>query len=434
MKRLVSLRATAAVSAVTVLALTATACGGVGGSASGTDKPVTVWSIQNDTLNPVQKQSISSYNTQRKAKVTVKTFDNDPYKEKLKTSLGSAGSPDIFQNWGGGNLAQYVKAHHVADLTGKLSTDFKNQFLPSVLAGGTVDGKVYGVPMEGVQPVALFYNKDVFKKAGIETPPATWKDLLKDIDKIKAEGITPIALAGTQAWTELMWLEYLLDRVGGPQAFADIEAGRAGAWDNAAVQTSLTMIRDLVDRGAFGKKYGTVNQDAGGTNALLSQGKAGMLLMGSWEYADMLSTAPKFMKENKLGWSTFPTVAGGVGDANNIVGNPSNYFSVTESSKNTSGAVDYLSRTLAQPSYIADLLSIGHVPAIAGIKGQLMGAPNPEYTGFIYDMVANAPTFTQSWDQALDPDTSGLMLANLQKVFNRQMTPKQFVQSMDAAG
>ncbi|MFI0937595.1 extracellular solute-binding protein [Streptomyces sp. NPDC021020] len=433
MKRLVSLRATAAVATVTVLALTASACGGIGGGASGSGGPVTVWTLSNDALNPLQQQSITAYNARQKAKVTLKTFDNDPYKEKLKTSLGSSDSPDIFLNWGGGNLSEYVKAGHVADLSGRLSTDFKNEFLPSVLAGGTVDGKVYAVPMEGVQPVALFYNKDVFEKAGIDAPPATWKALLDDVDKIKAEGITPIALAGSQSWTELMWLEYLLDRVGGPQAFQGIEAGKAGAWDNAAVKTSLGMISDLVDRGAFGKKFDNVNQDAGGTNALLSQGKAGMLLMGSWEYADMLAAAPKFVNAGKLGFTTFPTVAGGVGDPANVVGNPSNYFSVTETSDNKSGAVDFLTKTLDRPSYIADLLSIGHVPAIAGIKGQLMGGVNPEYTGFIYDMVANAPTFTQSWDQALDPDTSVLMLANLQKLFNKQMTPDEFVHSMDSA-
>jgi raffinose/stachyose/melibiose transport system substrate-binding protein/xylobiose transport system substrate-binding protein len=434
MKRFVSLRATAAVATVTVLALTATACGGIGSDASGTDSPVTVWALQNDALNPVQQQSIASYNTQRKAKVKLRIYENDPYKAKLKTSLGKSGAPDVFLNWGGGNLSQYVKAGQAADLSSRLSKDFTDEFLPSVLAGGTVDGKVYAVPMEGVQPVALFYNKDVFADAGIEGPPATWKDLLKDIDKIKANGVTPIALAGSQAWCELMWLEYLLDRVGGPQAFADIESGKPGAWDNAAVLTSLTMIRDLVDHGAFGTKYGKVNQDAGGTNALVSQGKAGMLLMGSWEYADMLAAAPKFVKAGKLGFGPFPTVAGGVGDPKNVVGNPSNYFSVTETSTNKEGAVDFLTHTLDQPSYIADLLSIGNVPAIAGIKGQLMGALNPDYTGFIYDMVADAPTFTQSWDQALDPDTAGLMLANLQKVFNKQMTPKEFVASMDSAG
>ncbi|SHM34098.1 carbohydrate ABC transporter substrate-binding protein, CUT1 family [Actinacidiphila paucisporea] len=428
MKRFATLRTAAAVAAVTALALTASACGsGSGASGSGT---LTVWSLQNDTLNPVQQSSVASYNAAHHAKVTMKTFVNDPYKAKLQTGLGGAEAPDVFLNWGGGNLAEYVKAGNVADLSTRLDSGFRKEFLPSVLAGGTVGGKVYGVPMEGVQPVALFYNKTVFAAAGIKEPPASWAQLLTDIDRLKARHITPIALAGSQSWTELMWLEYLLDRVGGPRAFAAIEAGKAGAWQDPAVATALSMIRDLVDRGAFGKKYSTLGQDSGGANALLSSGKAGMELMGSWAYADLLTTAPAFVKAGKLGWTTFPTVPGGKGDPRNVVGNPCNYFSVTERSADKSGAVDFIEKTVAQPSYIADLLSIGHVPAIAGIKGQLMGGVNPEYTGFIYGMVADAPTFTQSWDQALAPDVSAEMLTDLQKAFNRLMTPKQFVQAM----
>lgn len=428
MNRFATLRTAATVAAVTALALTASACGS--GSGAGGSGKVTVWSLQNDSLNPVQKQSIASYNTAHKASVTLKTFINDPYKQKLQTGLGGADAPDVFLNWGGGNLAEYVKAGNVTDLSSRLDSDFKAEFLPSVLAGGTVDGKVYGVPMEGVQPVAFFYNKDVFAQAGIKEPPATWKQLLTDIDKMKAKHIIPIALAGSQSWTELMWLEYLLDRVGGPEAFTAIEEGKPGAWDNPAVATALGMIRDLVDRGAFGKKYSTVGQDSGGAYALLAGGKAGMELMGSWAYADLLTATPSFVKTGKLGWAPFPTVPGGKGDPKNVVGNPCNYFSVAQKSHNKDGAVDFIESTVDQPSYIADLLSIGHVPAIAGIKGQLMGGINPEYTGFIYGMVADAPTFTQSWDQALPPATAAKMLTDLQKVFNKLMTPRQFVQAM----
>jgi raffinose/stachyose/melibiose transport system substrate-binding protein/xylobiose transport system substrate-binding protein len=433
MKRLVTLRAAMAATLCTLLALTGSACDLFGGGdGGGTDSPVTVWGLQNDALNPLQRQTVKTYNTVHSAHVTFKDFDNDPYKAKLKTGLTGPKAPDVFLNWGGGNLAHYVKEGKVLDLTKKLSDQFKADFLPSVLAGGEVDGKLYAVPMEGVQPVALFYNKKVFKEAGISKPPATWKDLLADVDKLKEHGVTPIALAGSQAWCELMWLEYLLDRVGGSSAFAAIAAGRPGAWDNPAVTTALGMISDLVKRGAFGTHYAKVNQDAGGTNALLSKGDAGMLLMGSWEYADMMAAAPKFVKANNLGFTTFPTVDGGLGEPKDVVGNPSNYFSVTSDSKNKSGAVDFIAKTVDQPSYIADLLSIGHVPPITGIKAQLMGGVNPEFTIFIYDLVSNAPVFTQSWDQALDDTTSAAMLANVQKLFNKQITPKDFVQSMDA--
>jgi raffinose/stachyose/melibiose transport system substrate-binding protein/xylobiose transport system substrate-binding protein len=431
MKRAVFLRAATAVSAVTVLALTATACGS-GGPGGGSGR-VTVWSLQDTALNPVQKKSVAAYNSAAKgAKASLQTFVNDPYKQKLQTALGSPDAPDVFLNWGGGNLSTYVKSGDVADLTGSLTPAFKAKFLPSVLAGGTVDGKVYGVPMEGVQPVAMFYNKDVFAKAGISAPPATWQDLLDDISKMKAKGVTPIALAGSQSWTELMWLEYLLDRVGGPQVFAAIQAGTAGAWDNPAVATSLSMIRDLVDRGAFGSNYGSVGQDSGGADALLAKGRAGMELMGSWEYAGQLATAPDFVKGGKLGWTTFPSVPNGKGDPKDVVGNPSNFFSVTAKSGDKDAATDFVTKTVTQPDYVEDLIKIGQVPAIAGIEDELKNGDNADYTTFVYGMVQNAPSFTQSWDQALDPATAQKLLTDLQKVFAKQSTPQQFVSAMDA--
>ena len=53
----------------------------------------------------------------------------------------------------------------------------KSNFLPSVFNTAVVDGKPYGVPMRGTQPVLLFNNKKVLADAGI-TAPKTWDDLL----------------------------------------------------------------------------------------------------------------------------------------------------------------------------------------------------------------------------------------------------------------
>jgi raffinose/stachyose/melibiose transport system substrate-binding protein len=44
--------------------------------------------------------------------------------------------------------------------------------------------------------IGFWYRKDLFKKAGIETPPATWADLLEVVKKLKKADITPIALGG----------------------------------------------------------------------------------------------------------------------------------------------------------------------------------------------------------------------------------------------
>lgn len=197
--------------------------------------------------------------------------------------------------------------------------------------------------------------------------------------------------------------------------------GRAGAGE---------FLVDLVKRGAFGSNYGSVGQDNGAADALLSHGKAGMELMGSWEYAAQLDATPEFVTQGKLGWSDFPSVPHGTGDAKNIVGNPSNFFSITTKSKNKKAAKNFLKKTTTDPHYIDGLIKIGQVPPIKNITSKLRAAPHADYTTYIYDLVRHTPSFQQSWDQALDAATAQKMLTNLQKVFNRQQTPRQFIDAM----
>lgn len=184
------------IAALTAVSLGLTACGSTGPGTS-TAKG-TIWVITDAGLNPVVQKSIDSFDKTSATKFSLANFANDPYKQKLQTAIGSPNQPDIFYNWGGGNLKQYVDANQVADLSSALSSDpaLKAKFLPSVLAVGTINGKVYGLPMQGVQPVMMYANKTVLEKAGISSMATDWAGLLSDVAKLKAAGVTPIALAG----------------------------------------------------------------------------------------------------------------------------------------------------------------------------------------------------------------------------------------------
>jgi raffinose/stachyose/melibiose transport system substrate-binding protein/xylobiose transport system substrate-binding protein len=412
--------------------LTVAACGGSGPGGGGTESGGTmqVWAVENPTDNAVLKASVDSFNKSSNVKIEFSTYVNDTYKQKLPVSMGSPNAPDIFFSWGGGNLAQFVKAHQVADLTDALAkSSAASAFLPSVLNVGKIDGKLYALPMNGMGPVILYYNKAVFASVGLQ-PPTTYDQLLTVIDKIKAKGVIPVALAGSQGWTELMWLEYLLDRVGGPDVFADIAAGKPNAWTDPAIKAALQMCQDLAKRGAFGTNFASINYDNEGASKLFATGKAAMHLMGGWEYASQASNNPDFVKAGNLGWSMFPSVASGKGDPKNVVGNPSNYFSVYASGKHTEQAVDFLVDTLASDAYVKALVDGGQVPAVKGVDAKLSGTANAEFAKFTYNLVEAAPSFTQSWDQALSPAAGTAVNTNLQKVFLSQMTPDQFIEVM----
>ncbi|NWJ74247.1 extracellular solute-binding protein [Pseudonocardia sp. ICBG1122] len=414
------------------------ACGGTAGpQAGGGAGQLTLWTLQNEGINSVQQAAVDRFNDTGGPQIDLTTYLNDPYKSALQTAIGSPNGPDVFYNWGGGNLKGYADAGQAADLTAALDArpEVKQAFLPQVLETGTIDGKVYGIPMQGVQPLSFFYNKDVFAQAGITEFPTTWQGFLDTVDRLEAAGVQPIALAGAQSWTEMMYPEYLLDRVGGSEKFQAIADGKPGAWRDPAVLQAMTMVQDLVDRGAFGTNFTAVDYANQASQALLTSGRAAMELMGSWQVTSLNDNFPDFLEQGRLGWAPFPAVEGGAGDPSTVIGNPSNYYSVSARSADVPAATDFLLTQMTDPQYVQGMLEKGQVPALTGIEQQVASTgPFADFNTYTYDQTKNAATFVQSWDQALPAAEAQTMLTNLSKVFTKELTPQQFAEAMDSAG
>ncbi|MEV3949337.1 extracellular solute-binding protein [Streptomyces halstedii] len=404
-------------------------CGsGDGGSDGGT---LTAYVYGDDAVK-VQQAAVDSFNKTSDVKIKLVPVPGTDYVNKLRSAMGSPNAPDIFYNWGAGSIKPYVDAGQVADLTSAVNDDatLKDGFIPSIMTAGGLDGKIYGVPMRGMQPVMLFYNKSLFAQHKLE-PPTTWEDLQKAITTFKDAGITPFALGGAEKWPELMWMEYLLDRIGGPEVFRKIQDGDTDGWGDPAVLKTAQTVKELIDDGAFGKNFNSVDYASGAAPTLLSKGKAAMHLMGSWEYSTQLGKAPEFA-EKDLGWTTFPTVADGVGDAANIVGNPTNYWSVNSRTKHKDVAIEFL-KAMASKTYAQDLVDNGDVPTTSNAASMLSGSPNPQFATDQYQMVEKAPSFTLSWDQALESKYATPLLTEISKLFAGKTSPEQFVEAMKAA-
>ncbi len=173
-----------------------------------------------------------------------------------------------------------------------------------------------------------------------------------------------------------MWLEYLVDRIGGPQVFDKIRNGDASGWGgDPAVLKAAQTVKQLVDDGAFGKGFSSVSYNTGGAPAMLAKGKAAMHLMGSWEYSTQLGKFPDFAKK-ELGWCAFPKFDGGAGDIRNVVGNPCNYWSVNARTSNKDAAIAFL-RDCASEQYTKDLIANGDVPTTTIAEKMLDSSPQP---------------------------------------------------------
>ncbi len=410
------------------------ACGTSGPSGSSTDssaKGLTMWALNDQTI---LKESVDAYNKDHPdEKITLRLFANDDYKQKLRVAFGANQAPDIFFSWGGGALNDYVKAGKVDALTAaEANTD---RFTPSVMQSATFDGKVYGVPANGLAPVVLYYNKKVLADAGVE-PPKTYDDLLAAVKQLKAKDVVPLSLAANSKWPTLMYLEYLLDRQGGAEVFSKIASGDTSAWKDASVTKANQYLQDLSKAGAFGDNASSVNYDQGASTALLYTGKAAMEVMGTWEYANIAKAAPDFLKSD-LGYTAFPSLSGGAGDPNSIVGNPSNFLSLNSSTKHRSAALTYLKDYVLNDSQIDAYLAAGSVPPVEGLESKLaavQSSSDKAWLTFVYDLVEKSPSFQLSWDQALPSDQADPLLTNTDKSFLRQISPADFGVNMSKAG
>lgn len=406
------------------------ACGNQPGGPSGDG--ATAWGLTGGA-EEAMRASFEAWNEANPDdQITAEYFANDAYKEKIRTAIGAGNAPTLVFGWAGATLADYVANDQVVDITESTSA-LTDRLLPSVAQVGMVDGKVYAVPNNQSQPIVLYHNNEVLEAAGTQVP-TTWSELLAAVEALKGADVIPIALAGQSVWPELMWIEYLADRVGGEAAFQRVLDGEAGAWSHPDMLRAAQMITELVDAGAFGDGFASVVADAGADHALVSTGKAGMILQGSWIYPEFLTNAPDLVASGNLLFSTFPVIEDGAGDPTNIVGNPANYWSITSSASEADQgtAADYLSEAVYDDEHIDSLLAIGAVPPVAGLEDRIAQEEDPAFLDFTYAMVRDAAHFELSWDQAIPASQAQELLNNLSRLFLGEITAEQFAEAMDA--
>ncbi len=112
--------------------------------------------------------------------------------KKVEDMVAAGKSPDLLQT---GGFADQVAADRLYPAADVLSMDTQAKFMENFAHAGQVLGTQYGIPFVSSSRV-LFYNKAVFRQAGITQPPATWNELRQDAEKIKAKvpGVTPYGL------------------------------------------------------------------------------------------------------------------------------------------------------------------------------------------------------------------------------------------------
>lgn len=236
---------------------------------------------------------------------------------KIPLALQSGDPPDIFQQWGGGSEATQVTSGKLMNMTAATAGWIKE--IGSVADGWQVGGKQYGVPYD-LHIVGFWYRTDLFRKAGISSPPSTLAQLETDVTKLKAKGIVPIAVGSKDKWPDAFWWEYFALRQCSTTVLQS--AMKAINLSNNCFVKAGQQLQAFMKTNPFQSGFlATPSQEGAGSSAgMVANGQAAMELQGDWDPGVMDPLTTNNNINSELGWFPFPTVPGGAGNPRAVLG------------------------------------------------------------------------------------------------------------------
>jgi len=312
------------------------------------------------------------------AKVELQTVSWTDINQKVTTLVSTNQAPDIlnldaYANFAGDELL--LPAEEV------LSPETQADFLDKFAENGKYEGTQYGIPFVG-SVRGLFYNKDIFRKAGIQEPPKTWDELRDTAAKITAKGETgygmPLGPEEAQAEFSLfMW-------------------GNGGDWVDGDTWTitrpenveALQFMSDLANRDKVTQPNpGTTNRTD--LWKVFGAGKIGMV-MGSNFYPVLLKD-----QNPKLNYGVAPVPVNGGDPVTLGVEDYLMAFNTTEHKPVVKAFLDFV---FTQENYGRFIDTEGFLPVTKSVSDQV-AAKDPKQKLFIesVDDARFYPTTNPTW-------------------------------------
>jgi multiple sugar transport system substrate-binding protein len=262
---------------LTIVALLAAGCGGGGDEGGGGDgdKNITFWLSEDvaQRVNAIQ-QIVNRFQQQSGVQVKVVAIAEDQLASQIQSASAAGTLPDVtgplslgfVQNLATDDLADADAANQVVDSLGR------DTFSQRALSLVESDGKPMGVPSDTWTQL-LVYRKDLFQKAGLQTPD-TLDKILAAATKLRQQGQAGIVAAtkSGDAFTEQTFEYFAL--ANGCQLTDD-----QGAIQLTSPQCvgTFSFYNDLIKNGST--KGG---QDVDTTRAAYFAGKAAMIVWSSF--------------------------------------------------------------------------------------------------------------------------------------------------------
>lgn len=316
---------------------------------------LTYWSMWNSTEGQAKviQEAADAYEKATGVKINIEWKGRD-VKTLIGPALDAGEKIDLFDQDYMFILQQCEK--YVTDLTDmNAASGYESHALPVLLEKAKAeasDGKLKVIPYQPYTS-GVWYNKDMFEKAGITEAPKTFDELLSACEKLKAIGVNPMTCDAGDGTGLLMG--YQLARYMGQDAVIDLV-------DNADWANSPEALKAAQDISSlFTKGYMSPNAPDAYPNGQNEIGydESAMILQCSW--------IPNEISQNTqadINWGFFPwpSVNGGVdGTEGAVVG--SQAFAIVDKSEHKQEAYDFIMSVVTGEYDLKMAQAVSSIPA-----------------------------------------------------------------------
>jgi ABC-type glycerol-3-phosphate transport system substrate-binding protein len=420
------------ISALTIALVAAVlAAAGTAGTRAGeaTGGPITVWlsgtyagstpgSTYRKWLDGIKARYEKEY-PGSSVKFVLTPINNAQFTAQIAAAFASRKVPDAMLVYSGGYTTPYMLSSleklndRVAATPGFYASQraWDLSCLNLDCKGGK--GDIYAIPNDQ-GTYALFYNKALFRQAGVAAPPKTYAEFLAACAKFKAKGIMPLAYGDRDGYSTDNWVTYDYASYMAPGDVALVDAGKMKYADPKLVKPLEQLVKF--------KQQGCVNPDASthennDANSYFTSGKAAMVLMFPFVIKAFQQALGKDLAIARLPQSG--------PHAGRTAGNSFHNWVIPKNAANKEGAWEFIKMAVDQRG-ASDLATL--VGALPTNSAAIKGIRDPFSKFFL--RIASKPHIPVL-DSIVPLKVALLYYQQLQAAFAGKVTPLQAMQAVD---
>jgi alpha-glucoside transport system substrate-binding protein len=183
---------------------------------------------------------LSQFESQQHVMVSYHTANQD-LPLVLNQALMAGTAPDVAILPQPGELQELARKHLIQPLDRYVNRSAMDDVDPLWRSFGMYGSSLYGVYFKVADKSVVWYRPNLFRRAGIGSPPTTWGELIADATRLMTAHITPFAMCGASGWSLTDWFENLYLQTAGPARYAKL-AHHTIPWTDPSVGVALGLM------------------------------------------------------------------------------------------------------------------------------------------------------------------------------------------------